>query len=336
MRPPVAPMLARLEPELPVGGWSYEPKWDGFRCLAFCEGGEVHLRSRNQRPLARYFPEVVSAVHELGREVVLDGELVIWRDGVSDFPAMLARLHPARSRVELLSGETPAQLIVFDVLSIDAEDLLSAPFERRRQALLSLVAPTRRLAPTPASDDVVRAAEWLDAPPGAGIDGVVAKAHGSAYQPGKRSMVKVKRQRSVDCVVAGCRRSSVDEVSSLLLGLWNDAGELVHVGVVANLARLLRRELAVLLDPFVTSLEGHPWERGFGLEGGALGRLKGTAGRWTPEMERDWLPLRPELVCEVGFDHVEGHRFRHPARFRHWRPDRDARSCRVEQLWEGR
>ncbi|MGN6687796.1 MAG: hypothetical protein ACTHK1_09690 [Actinomycetales bacterium] len=125
-------------------------------------------------------------------------------------------------------------------------------------------------------------------------------------------------------------------MSSLLLGLWNDAGELVHVGVVANLARLLRRELAVLLDPFVTSLEGHPWERGFGLEGGALGRLKGTAGRWTPEMERDWLPLRPELVCEVDFDHVEGHRFRHPARFRHWRPDRDARSCRVEQLWEGR
>jgi ATP-dependent DNA ligase len=332
LSPPVEPMLARLERSLPVGdGLLYEPKWDGFRCLAFCSGGEVVLQSRNDRPLTRYFPEVVAGLRGLGN-VVLDGELVITRAGRADFPALLARLHPAASRVERLARETPSCYVVFDLLATAGEDLTAHEFADRRVRLTTLLEdPPAPLAVTPQTSDPVAAQEWLDAAAGSGIDGVVVKPPDLRYEPGRRSMVKVKRLRTADCVVAGVRVHADGGVGSLLLGV-HDRDRLVHVGVVSSFARAARQELREELAPLVTSLDGHPWEQGFGLEGGALGRLKGTAGRWTPDMVRDWVPLRPERVAEVSYDHLEGFRFRHPARFVRWRPDRAAASCTVEQL----
>jgi ATP-dependent DNA ligase len=332
LRPPLEPMLARLERELPVGdGLRYEPKWDGFRCLAFVDGGDVELRSRHERPLARYFPEVVAGVARLG-DVVLDGELVVSVGGRTEFPALMARLHPAPTRVARLARETPACFVVFDVLAVVDDELTRAPFAERRQRLERLLdAPPAPVVLTPQTDDADTARTWLDAPAGSGIDGVVVKRVDAPYEPGRRSMVKVKRLRTADCVVAGVRVHPDGGVGSLLLGV-HDGDQLVHVGVGTSFARARRAELRDELLPLVTTLEGHPWEHGFGLEGGALGRLKGTAGRWTPDMVRDWVPVRPERVAEVSYDHLEGHRFRHPARFVRWRPDRDPRSCTVEQL----
>ena len=324
------PMLARLERELPVAaGLAYEPKWDGFRCLARSRAGEVVLRSRNERPLERYFPEVVAGLRALG-DVLVDGELVICCDGRADFPALLARLHPAASRVERLARETPASYVVFDLLAVGDEDLTDHPFSRRRAALEALGLPAP-LVLTPQTADAVEAAAWLDAGAGSGIDGVMVKPPDLPYEPGKRSMVKVKRLRTVDCVVAGVRVHADGGVASLLLGLW-EGDVLHHVGAVAQIAKAARAAFREELAPLVTDLAGHPWEHGFGLEGGSLGRLKGTAGRWTPGMKREWVPLRPERVAEASYDHLEGLRFRHPARFVRWRPDRDARSCSVEQL----
>ena len=332
LSPPLEPMLARLERDLPVAeGLRYEPKWDGFRCLAFCGSGDVVLQSRNDRPLTRYFPEVVAGLSGLG-DVVLDGELVITRGGRADFPALLARLHPAASRVELLARETPACYVAFDLLAVGDEDLTAAAFADRRARLCALLAdPPAPVVATPQTTDPAAAREWLDAGSDSGIDGVVVKAPDLRYEPGRRSMVKVKRLRSADCVVAGVRVHADGGVGSMLLGV-HDGDRLLHVGVVSSFARAKRQSLREELAPLVVPLEGHPWEQGFGLEGGALGRLKGTAGRWTPDMVRDWVPLRPERVAEVSYDHLEGHRFRHPARFLRWRPDRTAASCTVEQL----
>ena len=332
--PPLAPMLARLARELPPpGDLQYEPKWDGFRCLAFRDGDAVDLRSRNERPLARYFPEVVDGLRALREpRLVLDGELLVTGGAGADFPALLARLHPAPSRVALLAERTPATYVVFDLLAAAEEDLRAQPFTARRRRLVELLADAAPpVVVTPATTDRGEAEPWLDSPAGSGIDGVVVKPDALRYEAGKRSMLKVKHTRTVDCVVAGLRLADRDEVGTLLLGLW-EGPTLHHVGVAAGFARPLRRELAGLLRPLVAGLEGHPWEQGFGLEGGALGRLKGTAGRWVPGMERDWVPLRPERVAEVSYDHLEGRRFRHPARLVRWRPDRDARSCTVEQL----
>ena len=325
-------MLARLERVLPVGpGLRYEPKWDGFRCLAFCSGAATELHSRNERPLTRYFPEVVAALQRVG-DVVLDGELVISAGGRADFPALLARLHPAASRVELLSREKPACYVVFDLLAEGAQDLTGRPFAERRARLEALLCdPPERLVATPQTQDPQVAAEWLHAATGSGIDGVVVKPDDLRYAPGRRSMAKVKVLRTADCVVAGVRVHADGGVGSLLLGV-HEGPVLHHVGVAAGFARARRAELREDLAPLVVPLEGHPWEKGFGLEGGALGRLKGTAGRWTPEMAQDWLPVRPERVAEVSYDHLEGWRFRHPGRFVRWRPDRVAASCTVEQL----
>ena len=326
LAPPVEPMLATLARTLPEGDYVYEPKWDGFRCLAFRAGDEVDLRSRNQRAFSRYFPEVVDALGALPcARFVLDGELV-----TADFPSLLARTHPAASRVAKLAAETPATFIAFDALAVDADDLRDAPFVDRRRALEQLLRgapPTLQL--TPATTDRDEAAAWLDADHPI-IDGVVAKACDLRYLAGKRAMVKVKHERTVDCVVAGAR---TDEhgVSSLLLGV-HDGDELVHVGVAAGFSRARKRELVEDLRPAVTSLAGHPWEHGYGSTGRGLARLPGAASHWKPEMPLDWVPIRPELVCEVGYDHLEGVRFRHPARFKRWRPDRDARSCTVDQL----
>ena len=319
----VPPMLARLERELPEGDYVYEPKWDGFRALAARDGEEVDIRSRHGRPLARYFPEAVAAL--LAQPVsrfVLDGELV-----AHPFPALMARLHPAASRVERLALETPAERWAFDLLALDGHDLLGVPFAQRRARLEALVRPPLRL--TPATRDPAVARAWL-----AEHEGVVAKAREGVYAPGKREWVKVKRDRTADCVVAGFRwHAARPTLGSLLLGLFDDAGALVHVGVVTGLSEARKRELLADLEPLVVPIEGHPWEHGFGLERSPLGRLLGAAGRWAPgEMELEWVPLAPTRVAEVAYTQLDGIRFRHPARFRRWRPDRDPRSCTLEQL----
>jgi ATP-dependent DNA ligase len=324
-------MLARLARELPHGGYLYEPKWDGFRCLTFRDGDEIDLRSRNQRPLARYFPEVVDALLSLPeRRFVLDGELVITTRDRLDFEALLARLHPAASRVERLRHETPASLIAFDVLALGDEDLRERPFHERRELLEQLLAGAEApLHVTPSSAVVDVAAGWLDR-----FEGVVAKHRELPYEPGRRAMVKVKRERTADCVVAGFRWL-VDRPlpSSLLLGLYDEDGELRHVGIASAFSENRRRELLELLRPLRVPLAGHPWEHGFLLAGGATGRLRGSAGRWAPEeMAQDWTPVAPGLVCEVAYDQLDAHRFRHPARFVRWRPDRDPTSCTLEQL----
>jgi ATP-dependent DNA ligase len=328
-------MLARLARTLPAGeGYAFEPKWDGFRCLAFRSGADVELFSRQERPLSRYFPEIVEALQALPRRAfVLDGELMVRRGEAADFGALLARLHPAASRVERLRRETPACLALFDVLAVDSEDLRPWPFERRRVALEALLvdAPSP-LQLTPLTRDPAVASAWLEGP-AVGIDGVVAKRLDQPYEPGRRSMVKVKPEHTADCVVGGVRLA-VDEpaVASLLLGLYDDAGVLHHVGVVASFPAARRRELVLELAPYVTALAGHPWEGGFLLGGGRLGNLPGAAGRWRPGDHQDWVPLRPELVCEVAFDTWEGDRFRHAAHFRRWRPDREPSSCTFAQL----
>jgi ATP-dependent DNA ligase len=334
--PPVVPMLARLERELPGDGYLYEPKWDGFRCLAFRDSNEVDLRSRNQRPLARYFPELVEELLALPTpRFVLDGEIVALSEVGADFPALLARLHPAASRVERLRGETPALLIAFDLIALEDDDVRERPFRERRRLLERLVVEgSPPLLLTPLTEDRDEAERWLETYRGAGVDGVVAKHQDVRYEEGVRRMVKVKRERTADCVVAGARwYLDQPAPSSLLLGLYDDGGELRHIGIASSFTAAARRRLVAELEPYVVPLEGHPWEHGFLLGGGPTGRLAGAAGRWSPdEMEQDWTPLKPERVCEVQFDHLDDHRFRYPARFRRWRPDRDARSCTLDQL----
>jgi ATP-dependent DNA ligase len=333
---PFAPMLARLTRELPIGEFSYEPKWDGFRCLAFCCPARVELRSRNGRPLARYFPELVEALSsQLEQPAVLDGEVVIAGPHGFDFAALLARLHPAASRVARLREETPARYIAFDLLALGSSDLREWPFSERRCALAALL--ERGVPPlcmSPITDDPAVARQWLDLGPGAGVDGVVAKARDLRYQPGIRAMIKVKRERTIDCVVAGLRlRGDGRGVSSLLLGLYDRDGRLVHIGVCSAFSAQRSRKLLDELRALAAHIEGHPWEHGFLLGGGALGRLAGAAARWNPAVhELDWIPLAPQPVCEVSYDHIDASRLRHPARFVRWRSDRDPQSCLLEQL----
>ncbi len=331
VRPPLPPMLARLAREIPRDGFLYEPKWDGFRALVFREPGQLDIRSRHGRPLARYFPELVDALARQAVErFVVDGEIVVLGGRGSDFPALMARLHPTASRVERLRRETPASFVAFDAVAIGNDDLREKPFVERRsilEALLDGADPPLFL--TPITDDVETASGWLDR-----YEGVVAKHRGLTYEPGVRAMVKVKTERTADCVVAGFRWTADRPLlGSLLLGLYADAGELRHVGVVTSFTEARRKEMLGDLAPLVTDIEGHPWEHGFGLERSPLGRLLGAAGRWAPdEMVRDWIPIRPERVCEVAYDQLDDHRFRHPARFRRWRPDRDPSSCTLDQL----
>lgn len=329
VQPPLAPMLARLERELPRDGYLYEPKWDGFRCLVFRDGGDADLRSRNQRPLARYFPELVRALLALpARQFAIDGEIVV----AGDFEALLRRLHPAATRVERLSAETPASLVAFDLLACGERDARELPFVERRHLLEELLADAGPpLALTEVTDDESRAARWLDARNG--IEGVVAKHRDLRYEPGARAMVKVKQERTADCVVAGFRwRHDRPLPRSLLLGLYDDAAALQHVGIVSSIPESRRRALLEHVAPYVVELAGHPWEHGFLVGGGSTGKLPGAAGRWTPDMDQDWVPLAPELVCEVAYDQVDRCRFRHPARFRRWRPDLDPRACTLTQF----
>ena len=330
--PPLKPMLGRLARELPVGGHLYEPKWDGFRAIAFRDGDAIDVRSRNDRPLARYFPEVVAGLRALDPDrVVLDGEIVL--AGTFDFPKLMGRLHPAKTRSDRLAAEAPAAFVAFDLLAVGDEDLRRTPFAERRARLEEVrVAPPVHL--TPASDDPAVAEAWLERFQGAGIDGVVAKPRDDAYAPGARAIVKVKRERTAECVVAGLRfHAGRPMVGSLLLGLYDDDGALVHVGVTSAFPERRRVELLEELRPLAVSLAGHPWEHGYSLQGGETGRLPGAAGRWDPaNMPLDWVPLAIERVAEVAYDQVDRGRFRHPARFRRWRPDRDPASCTFDQL----
>jgi ATP-dependent DNA ligase len=330
-------MLARLTRDMPAGDFLYEPKWDGFRCLVFRDGDRLDLRSRHDRPFARYFPELVEALGAVEVPAfVLDGEVVI-SEGASRFERLLARLHPATSRVRRLSRESPATYVAFDLLAAGTEDLRPKPFRERRRRLeemLRVAPPPIRI--TPITDDPDRAAGWLKAFEGGGIDGVVAKARDLPYRPGRRAMVKVKLERTVESVVAGYRPFVDDPaVASLLLGLYDGAGTLHHVGVASSFTDAERERLREELAPLVVPLEGHPWEAGWLRAGGSTGRLAGSAGRWTPDMDHDWVPLRPDRVCEVAFDQRDGYRFRNPARFRRWQPDRVPGSCRLDQLRAG-
>jgi ATP-dependent DNA ligase len=342
--PPVKPMLAKSVPGVPdpsafPGGVLYEPKWDGFRCIVFRDGDEVELGSRNERPLTRYFPEVVEAVRsELPRRCVVDGEIVVATGATLDFGALQQRIHPAKSRVDRLAAETPASFVAFDLLAIDDEDLTHEGFGVRRARLeraLAGVKPPIHL--TPATDDPAVARDWFEVFEGAGLDGVVAKPATLGYRQNERVMQKIKHLRTADCAVAGFRwHTSGPVVGSLLLGLYDDGGGLQHVGVCGAFSAARRRELVDELAPYrVDDLSGHPWAQWAEWEAdraAAAERRPGAVSRWNAHKDLSWEPLRVELVCEVSYDHMEGNRFRHTAQFQRWRPDRTPDSCTFEQL----
>ena len=331
----VEPMLARLVRAVPEDGFRYEPKWDGFRCIAAREGDQVQMLSRHGRPFARYFPELVAAFQGLADgDITLDGEIVLETDHGSDFAALMTRLHPAETRVQRLSAETPALFIAFDLIWRAGHDLRTLPFERRRRELEDVLAdPPQRIGPTPITSDVDGARTWLAAPPGSGIDGVVAKDPAAQYESGKRVMIKVKARRTLDAVVAGYRwMMDRHAIGSLLLGLYDDRRELRHIGVASSLSERARQRFLDELSPIAIPLQEHPWAEGFPIDPSPLGRLKGAAGRWTPNMAMDWVPIRPDRVCEVEFDRFDRDRLRHAARFVRWRPDREAKSCTFDQL----
>jgi ATP-dependent DNA ligase len=331
-------MLAKLARELPIGeDLLYEPKWDGFRCIVFRDGREVELGSRNERPLTRYFPELVEPLRSyLPERVVLDGEIVIAGPHGLDFDALLQRIHPAESRVMMLASSTPASFVAFDILALGDRDLRRSPFGERRGLLekcLSKVRPPVHVTPT--TSDPVVARDWFTRFEGAGLDGVVAKKVTLSYREDERVMVKVKHERTADCVVAGFRwHKSGDMVGSLLLGLYDDAGVLHHVGVAASFMAARRRELVEELAPYrVTSLEGHPW-KGWEepeVQDGA-GRKPGAPSRWNARKDLSFEPLLPQLVCEVAYGQLQGGRFRHATTFRRWRPDRRPETCTYAQL----
>jgi ATP-dependent DNA ligase len=337
--PPLKPMLAKSVPDLPEGHYQFEPKWDGFRCIVFRDDDEVELGSRNEKPLTRYFPEVVEAVRrELPERCVVDGEIVIATGSGLDFEALLQRIHPAQSRIRLLAEQTPASFIAFDLLALGNESLLESGFAERRARLEGALAQARPpVHLTPATDDVTLAREWFDLFEGAGLDGVVAKDALSPYAPNERLMRKIKHARTADCVVAGFRwHKSGPVVGSLLLGLYDDSGGLHHVGVAASFTMKRRSELLDELAPYrLDDVSTHPWASWASMDGVAETGERmpgGEPSRWNRDKDLSWQPLRPELVAEVGYDHMEGPRFRHTAQFKRWRGDREPRSCTYAQL----
>ncbi|MEO7979721.1 MAG: ATP-dependent DNA ligase [Sporichthyaceae bacterium] len=334
--PPLAPMLAKAVKGVPTGDYLYEPKWDGFRCIAFRDGDEVELASRGERPLTRYFPEVVEALRaQLPERCVVDGEVVIMNGDRLDFESLLQRIHPAKSRVDRLAAETPASFVAFDLLADGDASLMETPFRDRRARLEQLMARTEPpVFLTPSTDDATTAQRWFEVFEGAGLDGVVAKPADGAYTPDVRSMAKVKHERTADCVVAGYRwHKSGGIVGSLLLGLHADDGRLQHVGVSASFTMKRRAELVDELAPYaVTDLGDHPWREWAEAEAHEKGRLPGAVSRWNSSKDLSWVPLRPDLVVEVKYDAMEGSRFRHTAHFKRWRPDREPRSCTYDQL----
>ncbi len=343
--PPVAPMLAKSMKAIPAGDFGYEPKWDGFRSIVFRDGDEVEIGSRNEKPMTRYFPEVVAAIKaNLPERCVVDGEIVVvGADGRRlDFEALQQRIHPAASRVKLLSEQTPARFVAFDLLSLGDEDLTGHPFAERRAALekaLAAAAPPIHL--TALTHDPALAQNWFTRFEGAGLDGVVAKPLNVTYQPNKRVMFKIKHERTADCVVAGYRthKSGDDAIGSLLLGLfdddgrWGEPGRLLSVGVIGAFPAARRKELFAELQPWVNDFDEHPWAWARQEEGTRTPRHS-EGSRWTGGKDLSFTPLRPERVVEVRYEHMEGNRFRHTAQFNRWRPDRDPASCGYGQLEE--
>ena len=342
VNPTVLPMLAKRVSELPSeGAWIFEPKWDGFRALIFRDGDEILIQSRDEKPLNRYFPELLAPIRTaLPTRSVLDGEIVVARDGALDFEALQLRIHPAASRVSLLAKEMPASIVFFDLLALGDRDLRPSPFRKRRQELESALAtavPPIHL--TPATTDITLASDWFRRFEGAGLDGVVAKGVDSVYEPNKRTMLKIKHERECDCVVAGFRWHKKGErtlVGSLLLGLYDDARALHHVGVCASFTEKTRRELVDYLAPYrKDALAAHPWKKWAELSDpnvDTMQRMPGGQSRWSQGKDLSWEPLRPELVVEVAYDHMQGHRFRHTAQFRRWRTDKKPTDCTFDQL----
>jgi ATP-dependent DNA ligase len=336
--PPVLPMLAKSVATIP-SGMQYEAKWDGFRAIVFRDGDEVELGSRTGKPLTRYFPELVTAVRErLPERSVVDGEIVIAREGHLDFDALTERIHPADSRVRMLAERTPASFVAFDLLALGDESLMDVALTERRELLdreLSGVTAPVHLAP--ATTDIEVARSWFEQYEGAGLDGVIAKPLTVRYRPDERAMFKIKHERTADVVVAGYRlHKSGPVVGSLLLGLYDDRGTLQHVGVSAAFPMKRRAELVAELEPLrMDDVQGHPWAAWSEEAAHEKARLPGAPSRWSGRKDLSWVPLRPERVAEVAYDHMEnGQRFRHTARFRRWRPDRTAESCTYAQLQE--
>ncbi|GAA1969062.1 ATP-dependent DNA ligase [Nocardioides panacihumi] len=341
--PPVLPMLAKSVASVPTtGGHSFEPKWDGFRCLVFRDGDEVELASRNTKPLTRYFPEVVAAVKEqLPERCVLDGELFVASGDRLEFEVLQERIHPAASRIKLLAESTPASYVAFDLLALGDESYVDRPFSERRAALEAALADLPAAGPchlTRTTTDPAEAEQWFRQFEGAGLDGVVAKPLAAAYAPNQRTMLKIKHARTADVVVAGYRlhKNSTDDqplLGSLLLGLYQD-GQLQHIGVSASFTAKRRAELVEELRPLEVPLEEHPWGRWAEFLTANPDRVPGTQSRWSQGKDLSFVPLRPERVLEVGYDHMEGRRLRHTAQFKRWRPDRDPESCGYDQLEE--
>jgi ATP-dependent DNA ligase len=342
VNPPVLPMLAKRVVELPVSGtWIFEPKWDGFRALVFRDGNEILLQSRDEKSLNRYFPELLEPLRsQLPTRCVLDGEIVIAKDGALDYDALQLRIHPAASRVELLSQEIPASIVFFDLLGEGDRDLRNMVFKERRRMMESLLSSrTPPIHLTPATSDLKIATDWFRRFEGAGLDGVIAKpAHGT-YESNKRAMLKVKHERDCDCVVAGFRwhkKGAREAVGSLLLGLFDHFGALQHVGVCASFTDKKRRELVDLLAPYrKNALATHPWRdwaEHAPASSEAEQRMPGAQSRWSSGKDLSWEPLRPELVVEVAYDHMQGNRFRHTAQFRRWRTDKKPSDCTYDQL----
>ena len=327
-------MLAKSVPDIPASG-SYEPKWDGFRSIVFRDGDEIEIGSRNERPMTRYFPELVAAfTAELPARCVVDGEIVLAADGGLDFEALQMRIHPAVSRVNLLAATTPASFIAFDLLALDDENLMERPFAQRRARLEAALRDARPpVHITPVTTDRELALRWFEQFEGAGLDGVVAKPLDGIYEPDRRVMYKIKHVRTADCVVAGYRlhKTGPDRIGSLLLGLHTADGSLASVGVIGAFPLAQRKELFIEMQPLVTEFEGHPWNWAAHEQGERTPR-KNETSRWNAGKDLSFIPLRPERVVEVRYDYMEGVRFRHTAQFVRWRPDRDPTSCTYEQL----
>jgi ATP-dependent DNA ligase len=332
-------MLAKAVKEIPDGAMSFEPKWDGFRSIVFRDSDEVEIGSRKERPMNRYFPELIEAARaNLPESCVIDGEIIVIGSSGDrlDFEALQQRIHPAASRVKMLSEQTPARFVAFDLLALGDIDYTRRPFAERRAALvdaLSSAAPPVHV--TAATIDRAVAERWFHQFEGAGLDGIIAKPLAGRYEPDKRTMFKVKHERTADCVVAGYRlhKSGPDRIGSLLLGLYDDDGTLASVGVIGAFPMERRKELLVEMQPLVTSFDDHPWAWARQEEGIRTPR-KAEGSRWAAGKDLSFIPLRPERVVEVRYDHMEGIRFRHPPQFVRWRPDRHPKSCTYEQLEE--
>ncbi len=338
LAPPIEPMLAKVAAQVPDGdGWSYEPKWDGFRAIVFRDGGELYVQSRDLRPLDRYFPELrTSLLATLPERCVVDGEIVVAGPNGLDFDSLQLRLHPAASRVAKLAKAIPASFVAFDLLALGDGDLLRVAQRDRRVALQrALVGATGAVQVTPTTRDRAVALDWFHRFEGAGLDGVVCKREDGVYEPGKRTMVKVKHVRTADCAVAGFRwhKNGRDRlVGSLLLGLHDERGVLQHVGVTSAFTMAVRAQLAVELAPLrANALADHPWREWAGADDGSV-RMPGAQSRWSGGKDLSWEPLRIERVCEVKYDHLQRDRFRHAALFLRWRPDRRPADCRYDQL----